>query len=438
HPEDLRSGAISASTDPEVIARWWARWPAANIGLVTGSRAGWFALDVDPRHGGDDSLADLEHRHGRLFETVEALTGGGGRHLLFSLPGFQVPNRTGAGALAPGLEVKGDGGYIVAPPSRHGSGRPYAWESSSSPGQVELAPAPAWLLALLREAPPKRHGTDPEAPIAEGERNSALTSQAGRMRRGGLGAEAIEAALRVVNLQRCRPPLLDDEVHRIAHSVARYEPEEATDWRVGAAARDPEAFTSIEPLVRIGTDPPRFVSHPCGRELELALIDLAEFKRFKLRCISELSFVPVFPGAIGQDGKPLSPQATWEREFLEPALKRMTVREEAPTDAGEAGAAWDAVLLFLRDARHADDKAGVYDDRLALLDGQYYFRGRVLRKWLAMNNLDRGLTADALWSVVRRHGGAPANLRTAKGQAHCWRIPAPTETEAREVADDAL
>ncbi|MDO8615091.1 MAG: bifunctional DNA primase/polymerase, partial [Dehalococcoidia bacterium] len=434
HPEDLRSGAISASTDPEVIARWWARWPAANIGLVTGSRAGWFALDVDPRHGGDDSLADLEHRHGRLPETVEALTGGGGRHLLFSLPGFQVPNHTGAGALAPGLEVKGDGGYIVAPPSRHGSGRPYAWESSSAPGVVAIAAPPAWLVTGLQRTPPKRTAGDPGAPIPEGQRNVRLTSLAGLMRRGGFDVEEMEAALRVLNLARCRPPLLDEEVRRIAVSVGRYEPEEASDWRCNAAG----AFTGFEPLVRIGTDPPRYLAHPCGHELELALIELAEFKPFKLRCISELSFVPVFPCAIGADGKPLSVQATWEREFLVPALKRMTVREEAPADAGEAGATWDAVQLFLRDARHADDKTGVYDERLALLDGQWYFRGRVLRKWLAMNNLDRGVTADGLWGVVRRHGGAPALLRTPKGVVRCWMIPDPNETHGAEDTDEML
>lgn len=427
HPDDLRSGASSASTDPALLTRWWTRWPSANIGLVTGSRAGWFVLDVDPRHGGADSLEDLAHQHGKLPDTVHALTGGGGDHFLFDLPDFTVPNRTGSGALRPGLEVKGEGGYIVAPPSRHQSGRTYEWELSSTPSLAVVTAAPGWLLALLREAPPRRQSGGLEAPIPDGERNATLTSIAGLLRRGGLDAEAIEAAVRVVNLKRCRPPLEDDEVHRIAHSVARYEPTEATSWRVGAAAKDPAAFTSIEPLVRIGTDPPRFVSHPCGRELKLALIELAEYKRFKLRCISELSFVPVFPGATGEDGKPMTMQATWEREFLEPALKRMTVREEAPADAGEAGATWDAVLQFLRDVRHAEDKVAVFDDRVALLDGQYYFRGRVLRKWLAMNSLDRGVTADALWSVVRDHEGAPANLRTPKGQVRCWMIPVPTD-----------
>lgn len=436
HPDDYRSGANSASTEPEVLARWWERWPQANIGLATGSRAGWFALDIDPRSGGEESLDDLERLHGKLPETVMSMTGGGGQHYLFTLPDFPVSSRSGAGALRPGVEIKGEGGYIVAPPSRHGSGRAYEWELSSTPGQVEIAPAPEWLLAMLREAPAKRAPAGPEAPIPEGERNSTLTSIAGKMRRGGLGADAIEAALRVTNRDRCQPPLLDEEVHRIAHSVARYEPAEATEWRVGTASDDPEAFTSIEPLVRIGTDPPRFVSHPCGRELQLSLLELAEYKRFKLRCISELSFVPVFPCALGADGKPLTMQATWEREFLEPALRRMTQIEAAPADAGEAGATWDSVLLFLRDTRHSDDRTAVFDDRVALVDGRFYFRGRVLRKWLGMNSLDRGLTADALWAVIRNHGGAPANLRTAKGQVRCWMIPAPADHSEPEGDDE--
>ena len=87
HPRTTH-GVRNASTDPVIIKGWWESWPDANVGIVTGMNSGLIALDVDPRHGGDETLANLESHHGKLPTTVEALTGGGGRHLLFSIPGL--------------------------------------------------------------------------------------------------------------------------------------------------------------------------------------------------------------------------------------------------------------------------------------------------------------------------------------------------------------
>src|SRR5207244_5146537 len=92
HPR-TEHGLHDATVDSAVVRRWWAQWPEANVGVVTGTASGFWVLDVDVHHGGDDSLADLEHRHDALPETVHALTGGGGRHLLFAHPGVRVPNR---------------------------------------------------------------------------------------------------------------------------------------------------------------------------------------------------------------------------------------------------------------------------------------------------------------------------------------------------------
>ncbi|MGZ8733984.1 MAG: bifunctional DNA primase/polymerase, partial [Acidimicrobiia bacterium] len=97
------------------VRRWWQRWPDANVGVVTGSVSGLVVVDVDPRHGGDATLADLEAREGRLPPTVEAFSGGGGLHLYLCHPGSAVPS----GQLGPGLDVKADSGLVVAPPSRH-------------------------------------------------------------------------------------------------------------------------------------------------------------------------------------------------------------------------------------------------------------------------------------------------------------------------------
>jgi putative DNA primase/helicase len=219
-------GHREATTDEAVVREWWSRRPSSNIGIATGSVSGFDVLDIDPRHGGDESLREIEASHGALPATVEQLTGGGGRHILFTHQDG-LRNRVGTGsALLPGLDVRADGGYIIVAPSNHISGRSYCWEVSSCPGEVSLVDWPPWLLEVLLQSTYRSHsGPSPaiEGPILEGNRNATLTSMAGTMRRRGMGESAISAALLEEN-RRCHPPLAEDEVSRIAASIARYEP----------------------------------------------------------------------------------------------------------------------------------------------------------------------------------------------------------------------
>lgn len=141
----LEHGANSATTDPRIIRSWWNSWSQANVGLATGRRWDLLVLDIDPRNGGDVTLAELEDRLGKLPHTVESLTGGGGRHLLFRHP----PGKP-RGSLGAGIEILSDGKLFVAPPSMHHSGRTYAWELSSVPGVVDLAELPdTWIGEIL-------------------------------------------------------------------------------------------------------------------------------------------------------------------------------------------------------------------------------------------------------------------------------------------------
>jgi hypothetical protein len=125
------------------VAAWWRRWPDANVGVVTGKASGAVVLDIDPRNGGDISIASLEERWGGRPETVESITGGGGQHLWFAavdaLP--SVP-------IAPGCDLKGEGGLVVAPPSVHRCGATYAWRPGHAPDEIELARLPEWLRAV--------------------------------------------------------------------------------------------------------------------------------------------------------------------------------------------------------------------------------------------------------------------------------------------------
>jgi len=133
-------GLKDASTAPEQIWAWWRQWPTADVGIVTGETSGIVVLDIDGE-AGEASLAGLVARFGPYPPTLEARTGGGGRHLYFGHPGGgrRIGNRQG---IAPKLDVRGDGGYVVAPPSGHKSGSSYTW-------LTDLPPAdPGWFLKV--------------------------------------------------------------------------------------------------------------------------------------------------------------------------------------------------------------------------------------------------------------------------------------------------
>jgi hypothetical protein len=215
HPR-LVNGLNGASLDAGVVVGWWERWPNANVGICTGVGSGLVVLDVDAQTGGATTLKALQTKLGKLPSTPRVLTGGGGYHLYFRHPGGEV--RCSVGKLGYGLDVRGDGGYVAAPPSLHVSGRPYLWTRSLD--QEALVEPPAWVLSTSRNRLETPVGASAAIPL--GQRNTTLASIAGTLRRGGLEEEELVASLRVINERRCHPPLPAAEVDRIAHSVAGY------------------------------------------------------------------------------------------------------------------------------------------------------------------------------------------------------------------------
>lgn len=218
-----RTGLLAATNSPDAVARWDEVYGAGryNLGIRTGAESGLLVLDVD----GTEGIAALHELTGSVFPQTVAATTGRARsyHIYFRHPGFPV--RNSAGKLGVGLDLRGDGGYVVAPPSRHATGRAYAWLKGRAPGEMELAPAPDWLLARIAPQEPRTAPREAvETPIPEGQRNSTLAAMAGAMRRRGASPASLEAALLTENANRCRPPLPEAEVRKIAASVGRYEP----------------------------------------------------------------------------------------------------------------------------------------------------------------------------------------------------------------------
>jgi hypothetical protein len=217
-------GLCNASKFDNVISHHWSVAPNANIAVVTGDVV---ALDVDPRHGGDETLARLEHQHGELPLTWRSLTGGGGEHVLFAAP--PTPIRNSEGRLGHGLDVRGRGGYIVAPPSRHISGRSYAWSVDHHPADIPLAPLPNWI-ADIAAKPSSTSAVASEnwqrliaAGAVEGHRNTTIARVSGHLLRRYVEPRVTLELMLAWNSARCHPALPDGEVIKIVNSIAGKE-----------------------------------------------------------------------------------------------------------------------------------------------------------------------------------------------------------------------
>lgn len=223
------------------IKNWWQQWPDANIGLATGSASGFFVVDIDPRHGGKESLQQLVRDHGMFPRTLASNTGGGGYHLLFNEPNIKISNRTN---VLPGIDVRGEGGYIVAPPSYHQSGAQYTWTKDLK--DCSIQDAPDWLMEMLLRPKSYSHSDFQNGkPIQEGGRNDFLTREAGKLRRLGLEQGQLLFELRKINTSFCRPPLDDNELGSICASVARYPAVQVTQSIHHGWPEEPMALSSI-------------------------------------------------------------------------------------------------------------------------------------------------------------------------------------------------
>lgn len=217
-------GFKDATTDPTVIEAWWAKHPDANVAMPT---AGLFVIDVD---GADNVWPAEPELAQELARGPVSLTPRGGRHHLFRQPAGRDWKNT-AGKLAPKVDTRANGGYIVVPPSVV-DGKPYRWAETlelDDPPE-HLPEPPVWIVGLL-EGPNgngKAHASPPPDgnTIPSGHRNATLARLAGTMRRVGMSRDEILAALAQANQTRCKPPLSVREVEKIAASICRYEPDQ--------------------------------------------------------------------------------------------------------------------------------------------------------------------------------------------------------------------
>lgn len=160
HPR-IKGGLTEATTKHGDVERWFRRWPTANVAIRTGKASGLVVVDVDPAHGGLASLRELIRNNEPLPPTMTVATGSDGLHFYFQHPGGEIHNSAGT-RLGPGLDVRGDGGYVIAPPSTHISGKPYYWSND-----ITLEAMPDWLHEMVRE-PERVQRTEPPPVVNKG------------------------------------------------------------------------------------------------------------------------------------------------------------------------------------------------------------------------------------------------------------------------------
>ena len=218
-----RNGCKDATTDAAQIKAWWQKYPNANIGLATGSvsqNVFVIDLDIDEDRGidGYHSLEDWQREHGDFPETWTAITGRGGYHLYYRGNG-KIKNRAG---IIDGVDIRGNGGYVVAPPSIHKNGNRYEWEYS--PDEFEIAKADNNVEYFLNHDDQK-HGTAFTMPniVAAGQRNQMLFRFACMMQAKGASDQSVFAATMAENESSCSPPLTEQEVRIIVSSATKYD-----------------------------------------------------------------------------------------------------------------------------------------------------------------------------------------------------------------------
>ena len=218
HPRNY-NGLEGASSDEIQILKWWKKFPDSNMGIRTGK--GLLVLDVDGDEG-EGSLYEIVEKHGKVPDTWEVLTGQG-RHIYLQSPTDRYI-RSSSSQIGSKLDVRCDGGYVIAPPSRHYFGNIYEWECSSHPDDIPMAEAPEWLirLACMRKKSNRRWGSSFKTILHIGERNETLFKEACHFRDLGLARDKVEHFISLRNRCDCIPPLKDSEVETLLRSAYSY------------------------------------------------------------------------------------------------------------------------------------------------------------------------------------------------------------------------
>lgn len=255
-------GFKDATTDPEKIRKWWHLQPDCNIGIATGEVSRLVVIDIDNDEttgkDGSGELRKWEKSNGDLPETWTVTTGRGGAHYYYRT----TEDFRSKASIFPSIDVRGNGGYVVAPPSVHPNGQPYEWDGMYNPDDMAIAQVNDTVRRFLKGAQHKEQNEDiqqiQQKPIESGRRVNSLVSWIGALRNVGLDTDLITEKIRRVNETQCNPPLTEDELRKEVF------PALTRNWLPGINPAemqlrppvDPSEFPPFENFKDIFNDPP--------------------------------------------------------------------------------------------------------------------------------------------------------------------------------------
>lgn len=216
-------GIKDASKNPETIRQWWETWPDANIGIACGApSSNLIVLDIDGL-AGEQSLQKLQLQFGNLPTTPRVETGNGFQYYFRSK--YPIRNRVG---LKPGIDIRSENGYVIAPPSTHPNGKLYKWLSGNSLSDVPIADLPWWIIQTANDKHKIERHEKLLTPLSEvkvtvGSRNETLASLAGSLFRTFIHPRLSSAFLWAYNSTYFEPPLDQTEFEKTVESIANIE-----------------------------------------------------------------------------------------------------------------------------------------------------------------------------------------------------------------------
>ncbi|HLI78147.1 MAG TPA: bifunctional DNA primase/polymerase, partial [Acidobacteriaceae bacterium] len=327
---------------------------------------------------------------------------GRGEHRYYRHPGREVRNFAGR---VQGLDLRGDGGYVVAPPSLHPSGRRYEW--ALSPQDAPPSEMPAWLLEMATgpgEAPKDEPDWIDRAwqGFSEGQRNEAAARLAGHYLRLGMSERETLHILEGWNRAN-RPPLEAKELSSVVRSISRRERE--------GGGRNFE----IERVQKIQTDRPIYIARVFGCDVQIPGEALSSFSRFQQVVLQATDRMPTMR----------SPSKSWPH-YLNDVLTSRLELLDTPEEASESAVVWSRVIRYLT-GRASEEESALADGRGVYSNETHiYFVGPALKAHL--DSVGVSIRAPQLWSLIRDHGGGSQfkHVRDESGQrrtVRCWTLP---------------
>jgi len=372
-------------TEDELRA-WWKRWPDHGIAIICGKVSGICVIDLD-RHGESDGVLAARTVHGWEPEGPVVATGGGGLHAYCRHPGFPVKNLTGEASILPGIELKGDGGFVYAPPSLHPSGRRYKW--LVAPWDEELPPLPEWILkACRRSEDVAADNVDRDdfgrlllEGVKKGARNVTAARLAGHYLAMGMSADEVFALLKSVWNPRNDPPLSDAELRRVVESIAKREALQRgqaievtvdEDRRMILQTLSERLGIRIDDIERVGGSDPFYRFHCNGEVVEIPATQIISQNIFRSRMVAATRRVP---SPIGRKASP-----SWDHycQLMLNVARDVDPGEEA-TMAGEIKG-WVRSYLEACAPVLKSDEESVNPDDPRVRDGQVYLHAQSFRR----------------------------------------------------------